>query len=115
MAVEQANIHAALTRLAAVGDADGALRLASAMAIAWHFQMNLREGRQWLEWALTHAPETATVTRGRALAGLALILWTQGHLEQAQQRAEASLAIAERLNDPERRRACDPRCWASSL
>jgi non-specific serine/threonine protein kinase len=100
MTVEQANILAALTRLAAVGDADGALHLASAMAIAWHFQMNLREGRQWLEWALTHAPETDTVPRGRALTGLALILWTQGHLEQAQQRAEASLAVAERLNDP---------------
>jgi predicted ATPase/DNA-binding CsgD family transcriptional regulator len=101
MAVEQANIHAALTRLAAVADADGALRLASAMAIAWHFQMHLREGRQWLEWALSHTPETATVTRGHALAGLSLILWVQGHYEQAQSRAEASLAIADQLNDSE--------------
>src|SRR5215217_2524825 len=101
MAVEQANIHAALTRLAAAGDADGALRLASAMAIAWHFHMNLREGRQWLEWALSHTPETATVTRGRALAGLSLTLWVQGHYEHAQSRAEASLAIADHLNDNE--------------
>ena len=100
MTVEQANIHAALTRLSAVGDADGALRLASAMAMAWHFQLTLREGRQWLEWALTHAPQTPTVPRGRALAGLALLLWMQGHLEQAQQRAEASLAIAERSTIP---------------
>lgn len=99
--VEQANIHAALIRLAAAGDADGALRLASAMAIAWHFHMNLREGRQWLEWALTHTPETATVSRGRALAGLSLILWVQGHYEQAQQRAEASLAIADLISDTE--------------
>ncbi|MBA2595337.1 MAG: hypothetical protein H0V00_01805 [Chloroflexia bacterium] len=99
--VEQANIHAALTRLAAAGDADGALRLASAIAIAWHFHMNLREGRQWLEWALAHAPETATVARGRALTGLAVILWVQGHYEQSRQRAEASLAIAEYLNDKE--------------
>lgn len=101
MEVEQANIHAALTRLAAADDAEGALRLASAMAIAWHFHMNLREGRQWLEWALTHTPETATVARGRALAGLAVILWVQGHIEQAEQRAAASLAIAENLNDKE--------------
>jgi predicted ATPase/DNA-binding CsgD family transcriptional regulator len=101
MAVEQTNIQAALTRLSAVGDADGALRLSSAMAIAWHFQMHLREGRQWLEWALSHTPETATVTRGRALTGLSLILWVQGHYEQAQARAEASRAIADDLNDNE--------------
>jgi non-specific serine/threonine protein kinase len=101
MEVEQANIQAVLTRLAAVGDADGVLRLASAMAIAWHFQMNLREGRQWLEWALSHTPETATVTRGRALAGLSQILWVQGHYEQAQALAEVGLAIAEQLNDNE--------------
>lgn len=101
MEVEQANIQAALTRLAAVGDAVGALHLASAMAVAWHFQMNLREGRRWLEWALAHTPETATVPRGQALAGLSLILWVQGHHEQAQSLAEASLAIAEHLNDNE--------------
>ncbi len=101
MAVEQANVHAALTRLAAAGDSDGALRLTSAMAIAWHFQMNLREGRRWLEWALSHTPETATVPRGWALAGLARILWIQGHHEQAQARAEAGRTIAERLNDHE--------------
>jgi non-specific serine/threonine protein kinase len=101
MEVEQANIHAALTRLAAVGDAAGALRLASAMAIAWHFHMNLREGRQWLEWALTHAPQTPTVSRSRAASGLSLILWVQGHFAHARQRAEASLAIAEQLDDNE--------------
>ena len=38
MTVEQANILAALTWLAAVGDADGALRLSSAMAIAGTFR-----------------------------------------------------------------------------
>jgi predicted ATPase/DNA-binding CsgD family transcriptional regulator len=99
--VEQSNIHAALTRLAAVGDTEGVLRLAGAMAIAWHFQMNLREGRQWLEWALTNAPETATVPRARALIGLAVILWTQGHFAQAEQHAGVGLAIAEHLNDAE--------------
>jgi non-specific serine/threonine protein kinase len=100
-AVEHANIQAALTRLATVGNADGALCLAGGMARAWHFQMHLREGRQWLEWALTHTPETATVCRGRALAGLALILRYQGHYALAQSRAEASLAIAEHLGDDE--------------
>jgi predicted ATPase/DNA-binding CsgD family transcriptional regulator len=99
MEVEQANIQAALTRLVTVGDADGALRLASAMSVAWHFQMNLREGRRWLEWALANTPETATVPRGQALAGLALILWVQGHHEQSQSLVEDSLAIGEHLGD----------------
>ena len=99
--VEQANVHAALTWLASVGDVDGALRLAGAMAIAWHFEMNLREGRQWLEWALSHTPETATGPRGQALYGLSQILWVQGHYDQALALAEASLANAEQIDDSE--------------
>ena len=50
-----------------------------ALAGAWQFQMHLREGRRWLEWALAHTTDTPTVPRGRALAGLALLHWTQGH------------------------------------
>ena len=99
IAVEQANIQAALTRLADVGDTDGALHLASTVANAWQFQMNLREGRRWLEWTLAHTTDTPTVPRGRALAGLALLLWTQGHFEEARRLAEASRAVADQLGD----------------
>lgn len=97
--VEQANISAALEVLADRGDADGALCLATAMGTVWHFRMNQREGRQWLEWSLYHTANQATLPRAEAHAELAWILWGQGQYEQAHHHAEASRAIAEELDN----------------
>ncbi len=101
IAVEQGNIRMALTRLAAVGDADGALRLASALADTSHVYVTPQEGRAWLEWALAHTAEIASVPRGLALAGLAMMLWVQGQYEPARHLAEDSRAIADQLDDIE--------------
>jgi predicted ATPase/DNA-binding CsgD family transcriptional regulator len=95
---EQANIRAALTHLIETGDADGVLRLAG--AVAWYVYSSLREGRSWLEWALTHAPDTPTASRGLALVALAFTLWAQGDYDQARSLAEAGRVIAEQLHDP---------------
>lgn len=92
---EMANVRAGLERIAALGNADDALRLTGALAVFWHLRGHLQEGRQWLEWALAHTPALPTKPRGLALAGLALILWAQGHHEQATAAAETALAIAE--------------------
>jgi len=96
---EQANIRAALEHLMEVSDADGVLRLAS--GVGWFVQTSPREGQVWLEWALANVPETATVSRGQALADLAWNLWTQGLYDQARSLAEASRVIADQLDDPE--------------
>ena len=97
---EQANLRAAFTHLVATGDAEGVLRLASALAIFWQLRMHLREGRQWLEWALAHTTEASSGPRGRALEGLALIVLSQGDHERAAPLAQASLAIGEQNGDP---------------
>src|SRR3954452_10538376 len=94
---ELANLRAALSFLANVGDAEGVLRLAGGLAIFWHHRGNLAEGRQYLEWALDHTAETPTATRARALAGLSLILWSQGEHTPAGSLAEAAHEIAEAL------------------
>ena len=88
--------------MAATGDAAGVLRLAGALAAFWHHRGYLREGRRWLEWALEHAVDADPLYwRGRALAGLSLIIWSQGDPDGAAPPAEAALAIAEAVGDPD--------------
>jgi predicted ATPase/DNA-binding XRE family transcriptional regulator len=95
------NCRAALAHLAATGDAAGVLRLAGALAVFWHHRGHLREGRRWLEWALERTADAAPLWRGRALAGLSLILWSQGDPERAALSAEAARAIADAIDDKE--------------
>ncbi|MFN8590474.1 MAG: LuxR C-terminal-related transcriptional regulator [Thermomicrobiales bacterium] len=99
IAIGDANVRAALIRLAETGQAEGVLRLAIAMAGVWESQVAPHEGRSWLEWGLARSPETDSVARGHALAGLALMHWLQGHYEAAASLADASLAVGERLGD----------------
>ena len=46
-------------------------------------------------------PDADPVWRGRALAGLSLILWSQGDPDRAAPAAEAARAIAEAIGDAE--------------
>jgi predicted ATPase/DNA-binding CsgD family transcriptional regulator len=96
---EQDNLRAALTHLIDRGDADNTLYLAG--VVAGYVEMSTQEGRQWLEWALANTPESLTVPRGYALAELAFRCWRQGHYDRGNRHAEASLAIADQLHDPE--------------
>ena len=96
-----ANIRAALTWFAERGDAQHLLRLTAALAVFWHLRTHFREGRQWLERALGEASSEPMLSRGQALAGLALILWAQSHYQQATAAAQESLAIAESCGDVE--------------
>ena len=98
---EQPNLRAALAFLAGVDDADGVLRLAGALALFWLRRGHMREGRQWLEWALAHTAEAQTDARCRALVGLGSILLAQGEYEQATLLARAALAIAEAIDNQE--------------
>ena len=98
---DSANCRAALAHLAATGDMVGVLRLAGALAVFWNHRGHLREGRQWLEWALERTPDADPVWRGRALAGLSLILWSQGDPDRAAPAAEAASVIAAAIDDSE--------------
>jgi tetratricopeptide (TPR) repeat protein len=95
------NCRAALAHMAATGDAVGALRLAGALADFWHHRGHFREGRQWLEWALERTADAEPIWRGRALAGLSQVIWSQGDADGAEPPAEAALAIARQTGDLE--------------
>jgi predicted ATPase/DNA-binding CsgD family transcriptional regulator len=96
---EQANIRAAMMHLVEVGNADGVLRLAG--AVAWYVQLSPQEGRTWLEWALAHTTERATVPRGVALAEFGAMYWAQGDYAHARCLAEAGRAMANELDNAE--------------
>ena len=101
IAVEYPNLRAALTHLADRGDASTVLRLAGALAVFWHHVGTLSEGRGWLEWALARTPDTPSSWRCRALAGLSLVVWTQGDNDATVPLAEAARGMAERIGDTE--------------
>ncbi len=89
------NCLAAMSYLAASEDGTEVLRLAGSLAVFWHHRGHLNEGRRWLEWALDRSANAAPVWRGRGLAGLGLIIWTQGDAEGARPPTEAACAIAK--------------------
>ena len=96
---EHANLRLTLARLADAGDAERVLQLAGALAVMWHHRSHLREGRHWLEWALARVGVESTVIRGRALAGLALVVWSQGEYDAAAPLAEEALSVAQQTGD----------------
>jgi predicted ATPase/DNA-binding CsgD family transcriptional regulator len=96
---DHGNLRAALTRLQETGDAEDLLRLAGALAGFWQVRGQHREGREWLEWGLSHSADQPNLVRGRALYALGLIVWSQGHYEEAAPFAQAALAIATQLGD----------------
>jgi predicted ATPase/DNA-binding CsgD family transcriptional regulator len=98
---ELPNLRAALVWFAEQDDAPRLLRLTAALAVFWHLRTHLDEGRRWLERALAAAPDDASLPRGQALAGLALILWAQSHYGPSAVMAQASLDVAERQHDEE--------------
>jgi predicted ATPase/DNA-binding XRE family transcriptional regulator len=94
------NCREALAHMAANGDAVGMLRLAGALGAFWN-RGHLREGRQWLEWALERTAGVDLPWRGNALASLSLILCSQGDTDRAAIAAERARAIAEATGDTE--------------
>ena len=101
---EHDNVRAALGRLEE-GDAERALRLASALLRFWWFRGHLAEGRAWLE-ALLDLPGTPFRDEARAKALHALGAMILRHADDAagdwdagRSRLEEGLAIYRRLGD----------------
>ena len=94
---EQANVDAALQHLADIGDTRALLHLAANSAVAWHHIGSSTQGRRWLEQALDHASAEPTLDRGMALAGLALLRWTQVDMQMGTDEAMEALSIGRSL------------------
>ncbi len=70
LAIEHANLRAALDTFAASGEATAELRLAVALVEFWWQRANLHEGMERLQGALARAPEAPPHLRSRAAGAL---------------------------------------------
>jgi predicted ATPase/DNA-binding CsgD family transcriptional regulator len=93
---ERDNIRSTLTWLEETRDAEGLLRVAGSAAPLWFFHSHRREGRNWLERALTQAQEASVSTgaRIRALQAAGMLARNQGDYAQAALRANECLELA---------------------
>ncbi|HEU0115368.1 MAG TPA: LuxR C-terminal-related transcriptional regulator, partial [Thermomicrobiales bacterium] len=81
---EQANLRAALGRLAARGDASDFLRVVAVLGNYWGERGHYQEGRDWLERALGRPGAAVAADRATALVMLGRILIYQGANEEAE-------------------------------
>ena len=98
---ERDNLRAALAWLAAAGDAEGLLRLASSTAPFWFARSYRREGREWVGRALALADgrPVPAHTRVRALTWASMMARNEGDHAQAMARGHEALALAREAGD----------------
>jgi predicted ATPase/serine/threonine protein kinase len=95
------NIHAALNRLVASGNAEWASRLATAQLWFWEHLEQFSEGRELLETVLNMpAAQAATADRGRAAYAAATLCYRLGDITSAlRHQASDALPVFRRLGD----------------
>jgi predicted ATPase/DNA-binding CsgD family transcriptional regulator len=91
---EHDNFRAALGWAIEHGEADTALRLASALEPLWWFAGHEAEGRRWLRAALAIGDGVPAATRARALVVAGYLALEQGDYPDALAVADAALALA---------------------
>ncbi len=98
---EHENLRAALRWLMESDEADDspekALRLSEALWWFWSVRGHLREGRQWLEKALTRSDGVAPSLRAKALNSAGMLAYSQGDHDRATTLCEESLALFREL------------------
>jgi non-specific serine/threonine protein kinase len=95
------NIRSTLAWLEETGDAEGLLRVAGSTAPYWFFHSHRREGRDWLERALTktQGASVSAPARIRALQAAGMLARNQGDYPQAALRANECLELARQSGD----------------
>jgi predicted ATPase len=95
-----ANYRAALTWLIERGRPADASHVAWGLKYFWLIRGHAAEGLQWYEQILT-LPALPPAAESRALAGAAVLWYTQGQLERARTGLDRALALADRAGDRE--------------
>lgn len=100
--LEHDNLRAALdwSKVDAAAS-DASLRLAGALAQFWLVRGHTREGRVWLEGALTSGGSPARAVRAKALHGAGVLVGALGDYARAVAYLEESLALRRKLSDTE--------------
>ncbi|HEV3068939.1 MAG TPA: BTAD domain-containing putative transcriptional regulator [Streptosporangiaceae bacterium] len=99
LAAEAHNLRAVLQAARDRKDITGTLRLATALVQFWYLRGHYREGRDWLDWALS-APDGAPAdVRAKGLQGSGMLAHLQCEYPAAVRRLEAALALHRELGD----------------
>lgn len=101
VAVEQDNLHAALSRFTRRGLAEHGLRLASALRRFWRARGYTAQGRERLAELLAQpAGRTRSITRAKALHAAGWLATQQGDYAEARTMFDESLDISRALGEP---------------
>ncbi len=100
LALDQANLRAALRWSIEAGEAELALRFVAASWRYWQIVGQLAEGSDWAEAAIAMpGADAPTIARVRALAAAGSIAYWRSERERSVERYREQLALAQRLAD----------------
>jgi len=75
------------------------LRLAGALLWFWFIRAHTREGREWLEGALSRGRGASAPARAKALSGAGTMAWRLDDYESASARLEEGIGLFQQLGD----------------
>ncbi len=96
---ELPNVRAAFARLIETGKHEAALQLSKALLRFMFIRGHNSEGREWLELALSRAPDAPAALRARGLLSLAMVAMTQHDFERASRAIETALPLVSAEHD----------------
>lgn len=99
LAGEHNNLRATLSATLDAGDAESALRMASALSWFWRVHGHYREGRDWLTTALAQGNDAPATVRAHVLNASATLALHQGDLPAAREYAERSLTLNREIGN----------------
>ena len=97
--VEQENVRSALAWALDAGQAERALRLATALRFFWETRGHFAEAGRWLNEALAQEADVDPAVRAKALTTAGTIAFRTGDVETARERYEQGLVIWRELGD----------------
>ena len=101
---EYANLRAALRWTLERQEAEMGLRLVGVLFRFWRYRNHAREGRSWLELALSQPDAKArTIARAKALRGAGLLAFSQGDFPEAHRLLEESVSVGREVGAPGKR------------
>jgi predicted ATPase/class 3 adenylate cyclase len=106
LAQEHENLRTALDRFLANGEAELALRLASALVIFWFVRGHYGEGRAWLDRGLADPAPHESPALAKALWGAGLLAALSDDPDLAPALLERGVAVARRVGDLSARARC---------
>lgn len=96
---ELGNVRAVIGRCLDAGEAETALRIASALWLFWRQRGYRAEGERWLEEGLARGDDVSTAVRAKALRQIAELANAQSDFQRAAARFKEALILMRELGD----------------